>query len=180
MINTRKFHTTVPRDPSIARQTRSVAVESGDQVRAAETAFAKSMADRNISAFAALIADEAVFFGGKGVSRGKAAVVADWKRFFDAPAAPFSWAPAEVEVLRSGTLGYSSGPVHDPQGRRIGRSTRLARQQDGSWKIGSTRDVHRESAARSRIFGGFTEQDPPYVLVRRSLGEGGRRPGLAL
>ena len=107
-----------------------------DEVRAAETAFAKSMADRNISAFAALIADEAVFFGGKGVSRGKAAVVADWKRFFDAPSAPFSWAPAEVEVLASGTLGYSSGPVHDPQGRRIGTFNSVwQRQQDGAWKI---------------------------------------------
>lgn len=107
-----------------------------DELRAAETAFAKSMADRNISAFAALIADEAVFFGGKGVSRGKAAVVSDWKRFFDAPAAPFSWAPAEVEVLASGTLGYSSGPVHDPQGRRIGTFNSVwRRQQDGSWKI---------------------------------------------
>ena len=65
-----------------------------DQVRAAETAFAKSMADRNPAAFAALVAEEAVFFGGKGVNRGKAAVVADWKRFFDGAAAPFSWAPA--------------------------------------------------------------------------------------
>ncbi|HEY0284294.1 MAG TPA: nuclear transport factor 2 family protein [Vicinamibacterales bacterium] len=107
-----------------------------DQVRAAETAFAKSMADRNASAFASLIADEAVFFGGKGVMRGKAAVVADWKRFFDGPAAPFSWAPAEVEVLASGTLGYTSGPVHDPEGRRIGTFNSVwQRQPDGSWKV---------------------------------------------
>ena len=107
-----------------------------DQVRAAETAFAKSMADRNLTAFTALLADEAVFFGGKGVTRGKAAVVADWKRFFDGPAAPFSWAPAEVEVLPSGMLGYTSGPVYDPQGRRIGTFNSVwQRQQDGSWKI---------------------------------------------
>jgi ketosteroid isomerase-like protein len=79
-------------------------------VRAAETAFAKSMADRNLAAFTALLADEAVFFGGKGVMRGKAAVAADWKRFFDGAAAPFSWAPAEVEVLPSGNLGFTSGP----------------------------------------------------------------------
>jgi ketosteroid isomerase-like protein len=107
-----------------------------DEVRAAETAFAKSMADRNASAFASLIANEAVFFGGKGVLRGKTAVVADWKRFFDGPAAPFSWAPTEVEVLASGTLGYTSGPVHDPQGRRIGTFNSVwQRQADGSWKI---------------------------------------------
>jgi ketosteroid isomerase-like protein len=107
-----------------------------DQVRAAEAAFAKSMADRNITAFAALIADDAVFFGGQGIARGKAAVLADWKRFFDGAAAPFSWAPSDVEVLASGTLGYSSGPVHDPQGRRIGTFNSVwQRQHDGSWKI---------------------------------------------
>jgi ketosteroid isomerase-like protein len=107
-----------------------------DQVRAAETAFAQSMADRNAANFAALIADEAVFFGGKGVLRGKAAVVADWKRFFDGPSAPFSWKPAEVEVLTSGTLGYTSGPVYDPKGARIGTFNSVwQRQPDGAWKI---------------------------------------------
>ena len=107
-----------------------------DQVRAAETAFAKSMADRNLTAFTALLADEAVFFGGKGVNRGKAAVVADWKRFFDGPAAPFSWAPAEVEVLPSGNLGFTSGPVFDPKGTRIGTFNSVwQRQSDGTWKI---------------------------------------------
>ena len=107
-----------------------------DQVRAAETAFAKSMADRNLTAFTALLADDTVFFGGKGVNRGKAAVVADWKRFFDGADAPFSWAPAEVEVLMSGTLGFTSGPVYDPKGTRIGTFNSVWQHQpDGSWKI---------------------------------------------
>jgi ketosteroid isomerase-like protein len=107
-----------------------------DQVRAAETAFAKSMADRNPAAFAALVADEVVFFGGKGVNRGKAAVVADWKRFFDGASAPFSWAPAEVEVLPSGNLGFTSGPVFDPKGTRIGTFNSVwQRQSDGTWKV---------------------------------------------
>ena len=107
-----------------------------DQVRAAEMAFAKSMADRNLAAFTALLADDAIFWGGKGVNRGKAAVAADWKRFFDGPAAPFSWAPAEVEVLPSGNLGFTSGPVLDPKGNRIGTFNSVwQRQTDGSWKI---------------------------------------------
>lgn len=107
-----------------------------DQVRAAETAFAKSMADRDLAAFTALLADDTVFWGGKGVNRGKAAVAADWKRFFDGPAAPFSWAPAEVEVLDSGTLGFTSGPVFDPKGNRIGTFNSVwQRQADGTWKI---------------------------------------------
>ena len=112
------------------------AVDRTAEVRAAETAFAKSMADRNVAAFTALLADEAVFFGGKGVTRGKAAVAADWKRFFDGPSAPFSWKPTEVEVLTSGTLGYTSGPVFDPNGNRIGTFNSVwQRQPDGSWKI---------------------------------------------
>ena len=107
-----------------------------DQVRAAETAFAKSMADRNLAAFTALLADDTVFFGGKGVMRGKSAVAAEWKRFFDGPAAPFSWAPADVEVLPSGNLGFTSGPVLDPKGNRIGTFNSVwQRQPDGSWKI---------------------------------------------
>ena len=107
-----------------------------DQVRAAETAFAKSMADRNLAAFTALLADDTVFWGGKGVNRGKGAVAADWKKFFDGPAAPFSWSPAEVEVLASGDLGFTSGPVYDPKGQRIGTFNSVwHRQKDGSWKI---------------------------------------------
>jgi ketosteroid isomerase-like protein len=111
-------------------------VDPAAQVRAAETAFAKSMADRNLAAFTALLADDTVFWGGKGALRGKAAVAADWKRFFDGPAAPFSWAPSEVEVLTSGTLGYTSGPVYDPKGNRIGTFNSVwQRQADGTWKI---------------------------------------------
>ena len=106
------------------------------QVRAAETAFARSMAERNAAAFAALVGDEAVFFGGQTVMRGKSAVVAGWTRFFDGPSAPFSWKPAEVEVLASGTLGFTSGPVYDPQGQRIGTFNSVwQRQSDGSWKV---------------------------------------------
>ena len=111
-------------------------VDPTAQVRAAETAFAKSMADRNIADFAALIGDEAIFWGGKGALHGKTAVVADWKRFFDGASAPFSWVPAEVEVLPSGTLGFTSGPVFDPKGNRIGTFNSVwQRQPDGAWKI---------------------------------------------
>jgi uncharacterized protein (TIGR02246 family) len=107
-----------------------------EQVRVAEIAFAKSMADRDAAAFASLIADDAVFFGGQGVMRGRTAVVTGWKRFFDGPSAPFSWKPTEVEVLASGTLGMTSGPVFDPQGRRIGTFNSVwQRQIDGSWKV---------------------------------------------
>ena len=72
--------------------------------------------------------------GGNGVMRGKAAVTGNWKRFFDGPAAP-SWSPAEVEVLPSGNLGFTSG-VFDPKGNRIGTFNSVwQRQSNGSWKV---------------------------------------------
>ena len=110
--------------------------ELKEQVRKAETAFAKSMADRDHAAFAKHVADEAVFFGGRDLQRGKAAVVTAWKPLFDGPQAPFSWSPAEVEVLDSGTLAMTSGPVLDPAGQRIGTFNSVwRRDKDGSWKI---------------------------------------------
>jgi ketosteroid isomerase-like protein len=106
------------------------------QVREAESAFAKTMAARDYSAFESHIADEAVFFGQQRVLRGKAAVAAGWKQFFEGAAAPFSWEPERVEVLDSGTLAFSSGPVRDPEGRRIGTFNSVWRREaDGRWKI---------------------------------------------
>ena len=110
--------------------------ELAQEVRAAETAFAASMAARDLDAFAAHIADEALFFGGSGVLRGRAAVVAGWKPFFDGEKAPFSWAPETVEVLDSGTLALSSGPVLDPAGKRVGTFTSIWRREpDGRWRV---------------------------------------------
>lgn len=106
------------------------------QVRAAETAFARSMADRDLEAFAALVAEDAVFFDRDGVLRGKAAVVAGWKPLFDGPKASFSWESAQVEVLDSGTLAHSSGPVRDPAGKQVGVFNSVWRREaDGGWKV---------------------------------------------
>jgi ketosteroid isomerase-like protein len=106
-----------------------------DEVRAAEQAFARSMAQRDLRAFTALIDEEAVFFGDK-VLRGREAVVAGWKGFFEGPKAPFSWEPAQVEVLDSGTLGISSGPVRNPDGKQIGVFNSIWRRgADGKWKV---------------------------------------------
>jgi uncharacterized protein (TIGR02246 family) len=109
--------------------------ELAREVRAVETAFAKTMAARDGGAFASHVADEAVFFG-KDVLRGKAAVVAGWKSFFEGPDAPFSWEPEQVAVLDSGALALSSGPVRDPEGRRIGTFNSVWRREaDGRWKV---------------------------------------------
>jgi ketosteroid isomerase-like protein len=107
-----------------------------EQVRARERAFAKTMADRDHAAFQTFLADEAVFFGRSGAVRGKAAVAADWKPLFEKPAAPFSWDPETVEVLDSGTLAISSGPVKRPDGTPSGSFNSIWRlERVGVWRV---------------------------------------------
>jgi ketosteroid isomerase-like protein len=106
-----------------------------NQVRAAETAFAASMAARDHAAFSSWVADEAVFFG-RTTLRGRDAVTSTWKRFFEGPDAPFSWAPEQMQVLDSGLLAFSSGPVRDPGGKQIGTFNSVWRKgADGRWQI---------------------------------------------
>lgn len=109
--------------------------ELAHQVRETERAFAATMAARDHRAFTSFLADETLFFG-QNVLRGKTAVSDAWKAFYEGPAAPFSWEPETVEVLESGTLGISTGPVYDPQGKRVGTFNSIWRREaDGKWKI---------------------------------------------
>jgi ketosteroid isomerase-like protein len=63
-------------------------------------------------------------------------VAAGWKSLFEGAKAPFSWEPERVEVLDSGTLAFSTGPVRDPEGRQIGTFNSIWRREaDGHWKI---------------------------------------------
>ena len=110
--------------------------ELKEQVRRTETAFAKTMADRDPAAFATFLADEAIFMSNGQATRGRKQVAERWKAFFTTPAAPFSWAPEFVEVLDSGKLAMSSGPVRDPSGKRVGTFNSVWRREpNGEWKI---------------------------------------------
>lgn len=121
---------TRPVAPTVSRD------EAKQQVIAVEKAFAKSMADRDLRAFASFIAEDTVFFSGPTPLHGKQAVVAFWTRFYQKPEAPFSWAPEEVEVLDAGNLALSAGPVHDPKGKLIGRFSSIWRlEAPGEWRI---------------------------------------------
>lgn len=120
--------------------TGSVAAASIDelreQVRQSEIAFAKTMADRDHAAFASFLAEDAIFLSGRKALRGKNAVAEGWKRFYETPEAPFSWAPETVEVLDSGTLAISTGPVFAPDGTRASTfNSTWRREKDGSWKV---------------------------------------------
>ena len=107
-----------------------------EQVRKTETAFAKTLADRNPAAFASFLSKETVFMSNGRVSRGPQQVTERWKPYFEGPRAPFSWEPEEVQVLDSGTLAMTSGPVRDPSGKRIGTFNSVWRREEkGQWKI---------------------------------------------
>jgi ketosteroid isomerase-like protein len=122
--------------PGVPVRAHSGAAASADQVRETERAFARSMADRNHAAFVSFLSDEAVFMSQNGTLRGRQAVADGWKRFYEGANPPFSWEPDRVEVIDSGTLGLSSGPVRDPQGRRIGTFNSVWRRETGgNWKI---------------------------------------------
>ena len=109
---------------------------SAREVWNTEVAFARTMADRNHADFVSFLAEETVFLGETRTLRGKTEVADGWRRFYDGPQAPFSWGPDRVEVLASGTLALSSGPVLAPQGKRIGTFNSVwRRESDGRWRI---------------------------------------------
>ncbi|MFO0580288.1 MAG: serine hydrolase [Polyangia bacterium] len=107
-----------------------------EQVKATERAFAATLARRDLAAFATFLSDEALFFSKGGVLRGRQAIVQGWRRFYEGASAPFSWEPERVEVIDSGTLALSSGPVRDPAGRPIATFNSIwRREKDGAWRI---------------------------------------------
>jgi ketosteroid isomerase-like protein len=109
--------------------------QATEEVRATETAFARTMVLRDHAAFATFLSEETIFFSPNAL-RGKKAVADAWARFYEKPDAPFSWEPDTVEVLASGNLALSSGPVYDPKGNLIGRFMSIWRQEAPSvWKI---------------------------------------------
>lgn len=107
-----------------------------EQVWAAERAFARTMAERKVAAFAEFIADDSIFFSATTALRGKAKVVEAWTSYFSGPQAPFSWEPDQVEVLSSGTLALSTGPVRDPEGKIVARFNSIWRlDAPNVWRI---------------------------------------------
>jgi ketosteroid isomerase-like protein len=115
----------------LAAQTEWTAV-----VEAREIAFAATMADRDFDAFLTFISPEAVFFNGNEPLRGRDAIASAWAPFFEGRSAPFSWHPDVVEVLASGALALTSGPVRDPDGATVGRFNSVWRREpDGVWMV---------------------------------------------
>src|SRR5688572_22431281 len=94
------------------------------------------MAERDLAAVGRYVAEDCVFFSGSTPLRGRDAVLAAWKAFFEAPSAPFSWEPDQVEVLVSGDLALSTGLVKNPEGMVTARFNSIWRRQgDGRWRV---------------------------------------------
>jgi ketosteroid isomerase-like protein len=116
-------------------QEGSTLAELAEQVRATEIAFAKTLADRDVKTFTSMIAPDVIWLADKPL-RGPAEVLTNWQKFFDAPKAPFSWAPEIVEVQEGGKLALSTGPVMNAEGKRVGTYTSIwRREKSGKWLI---------------------------------------------
>jgi len=119
--------------PSALAQEAPTALQ--ETVAARERAFARSMADRDHAAFVTFLSAEAVFYGQRTL-RGRDEVAEGWRPFFDGAQAPFSWEPEQVEVLPSGTLAHSSGPVLDADGNRVATFNSVWRlEADSVWRV---------------------------------------------
>lgn len=106
------------------------------EVSATETAFARTMADRDFDAFKSFLAEDTIFFTGETPLRGSSAVAEAWNPLFESADAPFSWAPVTVVVQDGGQLALSTGPIFDPGGKQVAVYNSIWRREaDGRWKI---------------------------------------------
>jgi len=104
----------------------------------ADRDFNKAVADRDMSRFLSLVAEDATFNG----SRGREAVGKAWAPFFSADGPRLSWAPTKAESLVAGDVGYTvgtwerrtpapDGTVKVTHGQYL---TVWRKQKDGSWQ----------------------------------------------
>lgn len=105
-------------------------------VKETERAFAATMANRDFEKFKSFLSEDAIFFSGETPMRGKQQIADAWEGFFEEPKAPFSWEPESVEVLESGSLAWSTGPVYDPEGNVVARFNSVWRlDASQQWRI---------------------------------------------
>jgi ketosteroid isomerase-like protein len=114
-----------------------------EQVRAAELAFAKTVADDRIDQFVTFLDSEAVFVTGMKETKGPAAIVEAWAGSFGPNRPYFEWHPEVIELSPDATFALSRGPwtirTTDKRGKvkesKGVFNTIWRRQTDGSWKV---------------------------------------------
>ena len=121
---------------SCSRNSNETINSAALEVKDREVAFAKTFADRDFEAFLSFVSPEAVFFNGNEPLRGHDAIAQVWAPLFEDETAPFSWKPDVIEVLESGRLALSSGPVRSASGEIHGRFNSIWRlDNDGQWRV---------------------------------------------
>lgn len=105
--------------PGILFAESTLAIDQQKTVMETERAFAATMANRDFEKFKTFISEEAIFFSGEKPLRGRQQIADAWEGFFKEANAPFSWEPEQVDVLESGKLAWSTGPVYDPEGKQV-------------------------------------------------------------
>lgn len=113
-----------------------------EEVRGADQALAAALAERDRDKFAALLTEDAVFFGGKRSHRGRRAVLEAWSVYFEPDGPTLAWEPSEVEVIESEGLATSTGPYRVVSNRakktRVLEGTYFTvwrRDADGQWRV---------------------------------------------
>lgn len=117
------------------------AEDLADELRAAELAFASSVAERDAERFASFLDEDAIFLGATAL-RGRAAIVEGWAVFFAEGGPELTWRPEVVE-LRPDGLGLTRGPytltATAPDGSESATSGTFTsiwrRGAEGGWKV---------------------------------------------
>lgn len=128
-------------------------------VRAADVALDRAVAARDAASFAALLEEDAVFAGGRRVSRGRAAVLEAWKPFLSEGGPRLRWAPVRSGVAASHDLAFTTGRWTI----EVGGKDRLAEHAEGEyatvWRRGPDRAwrvlLDATNAPAARLGGGL-------------------------
>lgn len=112
-------------------------------VHAADVALDRAVATRDAAAFAALLEEDAVFAGGRRVSRGRAAVLEAWSPLLSEGGPRLRWTPVRAGVAASGDLAFTTGrwtletgKEDRPAERTEGEyATVWRRGADGAWRV---------------------------------------------
>lgn len=122
----------------------AVAQSAEQAVRAADQAWLKVFAARDVQATTAACAEDAsVLAQGFPIATGREAIGKLFGGFFQMPGFTMEWHPTRVEVAQSGELAYTSGTYSDSAQDASGKTvqdrgkyvTIWKKQKDGSWKV---------------------------------------------
>ena len=128
--------------PAMLEAADSTSADLVGSLRAAETSFAASVAEKNFEQFGSYIDPDAIFMGGRPLS-GREVILEAWSVYFQEDGPTLEWHPEEVVVRANGKMGISKGPytlrTRTPDGQeeiRTGSFTSIWElQADGRWRV---------------------------------------------